>query len=73
MVAESNSGSYMLRLHCHNCGNVDDYEIEKGMRVVSVPCENCGVKQLKRVEYAVFHDIEDKLKDELREEMGLGE
>lgn len=63
--------SYSLRLHCHNCGDVEDYEIEKGMRVVSVPCENCGVKQLKRVEYAVTKRVEEAIKDELREEMGI--
>lgn len=65
------NNSYSLRLHCHNCGAVDDYNIEKGMRVVSVPCENCGVKQLKRVEYAVTKKIENELRDEIREEMGL--
>lgn len=63
--------SYSLRLHCHNCGDVADYTIEKGMRVVSVPCENCGVKQLKRVEYAVTKKVEEAMKDEIREEMGL--
>lgn len=68
MVSE---GVYELRLQCHNCGDVDDYAIEKGMRVPSVPCENCGVKQLKRLEYMDAKKIEDKLKDELREEMGM--
>lgn len=55
--------AYTLSLHCHNCGDVADYTIEKGMRVVTVPCENCGVKQLKRVEYYVQKDI-DRKKDE---------
>lgn len=64
-------GSYTLRLHCHNCGDVADYAIEKGMRVVSVPCENCGVKQLKRLEHMDAKKIEETLKDEIREEMGL--
>lgn len=64
-------GTYTLRLHCHNCGDVADYEIEKGMRVPSVPCDNCGVMQLKRVEYAITKNVEEKLKDEIREEMGL--
>lgn len=64
-------GSYTLRLHCHNCGDVADYEIEKGMRVVTTPCDNCGVRQLKRVEYAVTKKVEDAIKDELREEMGI--
>lgn len=64
-------GTYTLRLHCHNCGDVADYTIEKGMRVVSVPCDNCGVKQLKRVEYSVMKNIEDKVKEEIREEMGV--
>lgn len=63
--------TYSLDLHCHNCGDVREYELEKGVRVVSAPCENCGVKQLKRVEYAVTKRIEDRLKDELREEMGI--
>lgn len=67
----SEIGSYTLRLHCHNCGAVDDYEIEKGMRVVTVPCENCGVKQLKRLEWMDASSIEGKVKEELREEMGL--
>lgn len=63
--------TYKIRLHCHNCGDVADYELEKGMRVVTTPCENCGVRQLKRVEYAVTKKIEAELKDELREEMGM--
>ena len=64
-------GSYELRLQCHNCGDVADYEIEKGIRVPSVECQNCGVRQLKRLEYAVTKGIEAKLKDEIREDMGL--
>jgi len=42
-------GAYELELHCHNCGDARMYAIEKGMRVPQVPCDNCGVKQLKRV------------------------
>lgn len=64
-------GEYEVRLHCHNCGVVKDYLIPKGTRVVTVPCDNCGVKQLKRLEYFTAKSIEDKVKDELREEMGL--
>ena len=64
-------GTYTVRLHCHNCGVVLDYELDKGMRVVSVPCENCGVKQLKRVEYAVTKDIEHKVMEEVKDEIGL--
>ena len=64
-------GEYEVRLHCHNCGVVQDYMIPKGTRVVTVACDNCGVKQLKRVEYAVTKKVEEAMKDELREEMGL--
>lgn len=64
-------GEYEVRLHCHNCGVVNDYIIPKGQRIVTVPCENCGVKQLKRLEYFTAKSIESKIKDELREEMGL--
>lgn len=64
-------GEYEVRLHCHNCGVVEDYMIPKGTRVVTVACDNCGVKQLKRLDYFTAKSIEDKVKDELREEMGL--
>lgn len=50
-------GTYTLDLHCHNCGDVRAYEIDKGERIVSAPCENCGVKQLKRVEYYLAKEL----------------
>lgn len=63
--------TYSLDLHCHNCGEVREYTLQKGVRVAQADCENCGIKQLKRVEYAVAKKIEERLKDELREEMGI--
>lgn len=41
--------TYQIELHCHNCHDAREYIIEKGMRVPSVPCENCGIKSLKPV------------------------
>ena len=42
-------GTYTVELHCHNCGDCRFYELDKGIRVVTAECANCGVKQLKRV------------------------
>ena len=64
-------GTYTLDLHCHNCGDVRRYEIDKGMRVVTIPCENCGVKQLKRVEYYIGKEIKRQIKEELEDEGDL--
>ena len=55
--------TYQLELHCHNCGDARTYELEKGMRVVSTPCENCGVRQLKRVAWI------DRKKDDDEEDL----
>ncbi len=52
-------GTYTVELHCHNCGDARFYELDKGTRVVSAPCEHCGVKQLKRVAW-----IDRKIDDE---------
>ena len=55
--------TYALELHCHNCGDCRFYEIEKGIRVPSIECENCGVRQLKRVEYIHRTKEEDDEED----------
>jgi len=63
--------TYTLRLHCANCGDVADYELEKGMRVVSTPCDTCGVRELKRVSDSVERDLEKKMLERLGDEFDL--
>lgn len=46
--------TYEITLHCNNCGDVKDYEIEKGVRVTSVECENCGLKSMQRESWANY-------------------
>ena len=53
-------GSYEVDLHCNNCGEVQLYMLDKGMRVTSTDCDNCGVKMLKRVDYYTRKDIEER-------------
>ena len=60
-------GAYELELHCHNCGDARMYAIEKGLRVPQVECENCGVKQLKRVAWIDRKKDEDDDEDDLSE------
>jgi transcription elongation factor Elf1 len=45
------ASTYTITLHCGNCGDVTDYEIDKGMRVSGVDCQNCGVKALARQDW----------------------
>ena len=48
MAGDSGVNTYVIRLHCNNCGDLKEYEIEKGVRVSSVECENCGLKSMVR-------------------------
>jgi hypothetical protein len=40
--------TYTVELHCTNCGQTKEYEIEKGTRVRRVACDNCDVLALTK-------------------------
>lgn len=65
-------GTYEINLHCNNCGDVKLYEVEKGVRVSSIECENCGLKSMVRETYANYRNASSFIRrqrtDDLDEE-----